>query len=247
MAEIADFQTRMRRRPSSESGIIRACLPPFLANLSWGGVRTLSEMHTPHTMNDFSLGSISLLIQSLQKGDSRSATELFARYFPRLLKLAQKVLAARTLPMEADDAVQDAFLQFFGGIQLGNYDQPLRRDDLWRILSMITVQKARKQLGREATAKRGGGRVRLESQVGGTGSGAFRLDSQLGSLSTAECDLIVTEMFEQLGDELREVAILRLAGYTNPEIKVLLNSSLRSIERQVQIVRATWKEYLDGH
>jgi len=198
------------------------------------------------TMNDFSLGSISLLIQSLQKGDSRSATELFARYFPRLLKLAQKVLAARTLPMEADDAVQDAFLQFFGGIQVGNYDQPLRRDDLWRILSMITVQKARKQLGREATAKRGGGRVRLESQIGGTGSGAFRLDSQLGSLSTAECDLIVAEMFEQLDDELREVAILRMAGYTNPEIKVLLNSSLRSIERQVQIVRATWKEYLDG-
>jgi DNA-directed RNA polymerase specialized sigma24 family protein len=197
-----------------------------------------------NTMNDYSLGSISQLFQLLQQGNSQSATEIFARYFPRLLKLAQRVLAARTLPMEAEDAVQDAFLQFFNSVQLGTYDQPLRRDDLWRILSMITVQQSRKQLGREATAKRGGGRVRLESQMVSAGSGTFRLDAQLGSLSTAECDLIFTEMLEQLGDELREVAILRLAGYTNPEIKVLLNSSLRSIERRVQIVRATWKEYL---
>ncbi|MEQ1830633.1 MAG: ECF-type sigma factor [Pirellula sp.] len=198
-------------------------------------------------MNDDSLGSITLYFRSLQKGDSQSATAIFVRYFPRLLNLAQRVLIARSLPVEAEDAVQDAFLQFFNSVQLGSYDQPLRRDDLWRILSMITIQKARKQLVRETTAKRGGGRVKLESQIGSSGSGAFRLDSQLGSLSTAEWDVIVAEMFEKLGDELREVAILRLAGYSNPEIKVLLNSSLRSIERRVQIVRATWKEYLNGN
>ena len=198
-------------------------------------------------MNEDSLGSVSLLFQSLQKGDSKSATEIFARYFPRLLKLAQRVLVARSLPVEAEDTIQDTFLQFFNSVQLGSYDQSLRRDDLWRILSVITVQKARKQLGREATAKRGGGRVKPESQIVSSDSGAFRLDSQLGSLSTAEYDLIVTEMLEQLGDELREVAILRLAGYTNSEIKVLLDSSLRSIERRVQIVRATWKEYLDDN
>ena len=183
----------------------------------------------------------------MQKGDSKSATEIFARYFPRLLKLAQRVLVARSLPVEAEDTIQDTFLQFFSSVQLGSYDQSLRRDDLWRILSVITVQKARKQLGREATAKRGGGRVKPESQIVSSDSGAFRLDSQLGSLSTAEYDLIVTEMLEQLGDDLREVAILRLAGYTNSEIKVLLDSSLRSIERRVQIVRSTWKEYLDDN
>ena len=88
--------------------------------------------------------------------------------------------------------------------------------------------------------------LRLNSKVGSRARVSIPRD-KLEGIATAECDLIVTEMFEQLGDELREVAILRLAGYTNPEIKVLLNSSLRSIERQVQIVRATWKEYLDGH
>ena len=202
----------------------------------------------PTIMNEDSLGSVSLLFQSLQKGDSKSATKIFVRYFPRLLKLAQKVLATHSLPAEADDTVQEAFLQFFNSVSLGSYDQPLRRDDLMRILSMITVQKARKQLAREAAEKRGDGRVKLESQIASnSGSGSFRLDSQMGSFSTAECDLIVAEMFEMLGEDLREVAIMRLAGYTNPEIKVLLKTSLRSIERRVQIIRATWKDYSEGN
>jgi DNA-directed RNA polymerase specialized sigma24 family protein len=148
----------------------------------------------------------------------------------------------RNFPAEAEDAVQDAFMQFFEGVQTGKYGHPINRDDLWRILSMMTVQKVRKQLTREYAKKRGGGHVLQASQLKGGGSGSYRLDEALAVLPTAEWDLAFAELLEQLSPELQDVAIMRLAGYTNAQIKDLLACSLRSVERRVQIIRTIWHE-----
>jgi DNA-directed RNA polymerase specialized sigma24 family protein len=194
-------------------------------------------------MNDDSLGSISLLFLQLRTGDRDSARLLWQRYFPRLMGLAQSVLTGRKLPLGAEDAVQEAFAKFFQRVESGKYEESLRRDDLWRILGMLTVQKARKQSKREGALKRGSGRVRNESELAIGASGGFRLDMLFLHVNTADCDIIFQEMLDQLADDLQEIAILRLMGYTNGQIKEFLNCSLRSVERRVQLIRSIWQDY----
>ena len=48
----------------------------------------------------------------------------------------------------------------------------------------------------------------------------------------------VREMLDGLGDEvLRQIAILKLEGYTNPEVAQRLNIALRSVERKLLLIR----------
>jgi len=195
-------------------------------------------------MHEESLGSISQFFQQLQlKGDAQSAKEIWIRFFPRLLGLSGKILSGRDFPLGAEDAVQDAFFQFFVSVQSGRYSHSMNREDLWRVLCMITVQKSRRQLIRERAAKRGQGLVRLESQMHLPNGQEFRLDEMIASVPTSEWDLVIAEMLEQLSDELRDVAILRMAGFTNLQIKESLSCSLRSVERRMQIIRATWEPH----
>lgn len=196
-------------------------------------------------MNDESLGSISILFQLLQtQGDKESTNAIWSRYFPRLLGLAKTILDGRNDPFGAEDAVQEAFIHFFRSVQQGKYEHTMHRDDLWRILSLVTARKARKQIRRESAQKRGSGHVVPASQVNGLDSGSFRMEYAIANLPTIEWDMILTEMLESLTSNLREVAVLRLANYTNVQIKDSLGCSLRSIERRLQIIRATWQEQL---
>lgn len=193
-------------------------------------------------MPDESLGSISLFFQQLQEGDRGAARGVWLRFFPRLSGLARKVLNGRRLPQTSEDAVQDAFFQFFLRVERGEYRRGMRRDDLWRMLSVMTVQAARKLAIREGAQKRGAGKVFNEADIVGSQAAVGSLDEIFGTVSTAECDMICEELLQKLDDDLREIAILRLAGYTNPQIKSMLNCSLRSIERRLQLIRAHWSE-----
>ena len=198
-------------------------------------------------MQEESLGSISLFFQLLQKqDDAHSAFEIWTRFFPRLLGIANKIIAGRAFPLGAEDAVQEAFIQFFRSVQSGRYKHSLNREDLWRVLCVITIRKSRRQITREYAAKRGKGLVKHVSQSPGFNDMEFRLEDAIEAVSTAEWDLFCSEMLEELSDELRDVAIMRLAGYTNPQIKEVLACSLRSIERRLQIIRATWQPHLQS-
>jgi RNA polymerase sigma factor (sigma-70 family) len=198
--------------------------------------------------HDESLGSISLFFQQLQQGDREAVRPVWTRFFPRMMGLARRVLSGRRLPAGAEDAVQEAFVQFFQRVERGDYQRGLHRDDLWKLLSMMTYQIARKQTVREHAQKRGAGRIVSEVDLfawHGDSQAPERLplEQVVGTVSTAEYDLICEELLDQLEEELRAIAVMRLAGYTNQEIKQAMNCSLRSVERRLQLIRAIWSEY----
>ncbi len=195
---------------------------------------------------DQSLGSLSILYIQLLEGDPASGQELWKRCFPRLFGLANSVLRNHQLAQGAEDAVQEAFFQFLQRVRSGRYADALRRDDMWRILGQFTVQRARKILRNERTKKRGGGKVFRESELARSHSDAFKLDALFSTIATVDCDMIFEELLSKLDSELREIALLRLAGYTNSEIKVLQSCSLRSVERRVQLIRSIWGEYAES-
>src|SRR3954462_4749785 len=110
-------------------------------------------------------GSVTHLFSQLQTGEPAAAEALWKRFFPRLVALARRTLAGRPQRVaDADDAVQSAFASFCLRVRAGEF--AIRdRDDLWNLLGVITVNKARMQARREAAQKRGGGRVVSENAL----------------------------------------------------------------------------------
>ena len=57
---------------------------------------------------------------------------------------------------DEEDVAISAFTTLCDGFEAGRYDDVLDRDQLWRLLSVITVNKARKRAAHENRIRRGG-------------------------------------------------------------------------------------------
>ena len=195
-------------------------------------------------------GSITRWIGDLKAGDLAAAQPLWERYFDRLVRLARaRLLAARRPSAEADeeDAALSAFDSFCAGAVRGRFPQLADRDDLWRLLVLITARKVHAQARRQRRRKRGGGLVRSEADLpdGGEGAGGEGLAAAVGAEPTPEFAAMAAEecgrMLAALGDEsLRLVALARLEGYTNDEIAERLGCARRTVARRLELIRKTW-------
>jgi DNA-directed RNA polymerase specialized sigma24 family protein len=81
--------------------------------------------------------------------------------------------------------------------------------------------------GADADARDAG----IEQVVGREPSPAF------AAMVTDEC----RRLLEVLGDEtLRRIALLRMEGYSDPEIAARLGCGLRTVGRKLELIRKTW-------
>lgn len=193
-------------------------------------------MSSPADPSAAALGSITGLYDQFRNGDEQAVALLWKRYLPRLVGLARSTLGGRAVrAVDPDDIVQSAFASFWQGASGGKFDAPTSRENLWNLLGVITVRKARKRIEREQAAKRGGGR-RVES-IGSAPEPA--------SPDNVALELFCNELFDQLEPELRGIAALRMTGHTNAEIARMLECSERKIERKLQLIRAVWEDELE--
>jgi hypothetical protein len=115
-------------------------------------------------------GSITAWIDQLRAGDPAAAQPLWQGYFQRMVGLARQKLRGRlrTAMAGAEDVALSAFDSFCRGAEQGRFPQLADRDDLWRLLFVITERKAIDLVKHENAIRRGGGKVRHEgSRVGG--------------------------------------------------------------------------------
>ena len=184
-----------------------------------------------------------------QTGGSLAAQELWGRYVEQLIRLARKQLG-RTPRRAADeeDVALAAFASFCRGVEAGRFSKLDDRDDLWQILIVLTERKAIDQIRRERAQIRGGGDVRGESALEAgnpSGSSPPGLGRIVDTQPTPEFAALVAEQLEtrlgMLDDEtLQRIALDKLEGYTNEEIAQRRDTSLRSVERRLQLIRRTW-------
>jgi DNA-directed RNA polymerase specialized sigma24 family protein len=189
-------------------------------------------------------GSISRLIVDLKAGDPEAAQPLWERYFDRLVRLARKRLASRRPGMvveDEEDAALSAFDSFCAGAARGRFPRLGDRDDLWRLLVVITARKASAQLQRQRAQKRGGG------QAGRPADGPpTPLEEIIGREPDPEFAALVGEeyarLLDKLGDDgLRQVALWRMEGYTGDEIAERLGCARRTVARRLELIRAIWE------
>jgi DNA-directed RNA polymerase specialized sigma24 family protein len=124
----------------------------------------------------------------------------------------------------------------------GRFPQLADRDDLWRLLVVITTRKVRAQARRRLRQKRGGGQVQPASDLEDAQSDDDLLARAVGSEPTPEFAVMVAEeyrrLLDRLGDDvLRKVAILRMEGHTTDAIAGRLGCARRTIARQLALTR----------
>ena len=103
-------------------------------------------------------GSVTCWVTALKGGDPAAAQAIWERYHRRLVGLARdKLRAARRRAADEEDVVQNAFHSFFKGVAAGRFPRLDDRDNLWRLLVVITARKALDQLAHEHSKRQGGG------------------------------------------------------------------------------------------
>jgi DNA-directed RNA polymerase specialized sigma24 family protein len=191
-------------------------------------------------------------VRGLKAGDPQAIERLWADYFGRLVALARKSLpkAARRASDEEDIALS-AFQSLCNGAAKGQFDKLDDRDDLWRLLVVITLRKARRAMRRGLSQKRGGGHVKGESVflAAGDADTPAGLAEMLGGGPTPAFAAEVAEqcelLLDRLGDNrLRSIAVMKMDGYTVTEIAEELGCGQRSVERSLQLIRAKWSTFL---
>jgi DNA-directed RNA polymerase specialized sigma24 family protein len=199
-------------------------------------------------------GTVTRWIIALKAGDPAAAQPLWERYFTQLVRLARAKLRSRYRPgadADEEDAALSAFDSFCAGIAQGRFPKLADRDDLWRLLVVITARKAWAQVQRRRRLKRGGRRVfgATERDAAEFGDGSKDLEQIVGSEPTPEFAAMVAEQYhyllDALGDEsLAQVALWRMEGYTNDEIAGRLGCAKRTVARRLDLIRKIWIEKL---
>jgi RNA polymerase sigma factor (sigma-70 family) len=186
--------------------------------------------------------TVTTWIHLLQAGETQAAQRLWERYFPRLLEVARaKLYGTAKQVADEEDVALSAFHNFVQAVAQKQIPQLGSRDDLWRALVLITAGKAVDQRRRQQSRKRGGGRPpdRLSDWQ--------EVDQVVGVEPDPAFAAQIAEEFQALlgrlaDDRLREIALLKLEGYTNEEIAERLNCSPRSVTRRLTVIRRIWEE-----
>jgi RNA polymerase sigma factor (sigma-70 family) len=193
--------------------------------------------------------SVDQWIDRLKAGDQEAAAKLWRRYYQRLVGLARKKLGdSPRRAADEEDVVLSAFQSFCQRAQEGRFPDLRDRDDLWHLIVRITERKAYDQLRDQMRKKRGSGLVAGESafmnlQARSEGVG---INGVAGPEPTpqfaAEMIEAVDRLFDQLADdELRQIALHKLEGYTNEEIAGKIGCALPTVERRLRLIRKRWQ------
>ena len=193
--------------------------------------------------------SVTEWLVQLKAGQASQAGPLWQRYKEQLVRLARHKLGrSQRRAADEEDVVLSAFNGFLQGISDGRFMRLDDRDDLWQVLVMLTERQAIAVRRRERTLKRGHGEVRGESVFMAVNSSDFHgagLDQIPTREATPEFAAAMTERLRQLLDMLRDkvleqIALGKLAGYTNQELATKLQISLRAVERKLGLIRERW-------
>jgi DNA-directed RNA polymerase specialized sigma24 family protein len=189
-------------------------------------------------------GSVSRWLGPLQEGDPAAAQQLWQRYFLSLVELArQRLRQAPRRAADEEDVALSAFDSFCRNASQGRFPDLQDRDDLWRLLAVITIRKA-VHLVRDETRQKRGGLVRVAGATDDDQAllleGAFSREPspELAVQMTEECERLLRLLDDE---ELRQVALWRMDGHTVEEIAVRLGCVPRSVKRKLQLIRSLWE------
>jgi RNA polymerase sigma factor (sigma-70 family) len=207
-------------------------------------------------------GSVTYWIAQLKQDDPTAARPLWERFFPQMVALARSRLrGAPSREADEEDVAQEAFASLWRGAVQGRFPELTDRDELWRLLFVLTVRKALHLQTKRRRKKHGGGQVRGDSAwINPADSENAGMDNVPGKAPPPDFPAQVAEECQRLLDmledparvrvsrqraaELRAIAVSKMEGYTNEQIAEQAGCAVSTVERGLQIIRKAWKNEL---
>jgi RNA polymerase sigma factor (sigma-70 family) len=187
-------------------------------------------------------GSVTLLLERLRAGDPAASADatarLWSRYFGALVRLARTRLpGSARRALDEEDIALSAFDSFCRGGAAGRFPDLDDRDDLWRVLATITLRKVSDTIRYEGRKKRGAGRP-------GDATGLLEelFTREPSPEMAAQLVDLVGHLLARLDDDvLRQLARLKVEGYTEEEMADQLGISPRTVRRKLDLIRRLWE------
>lgn len=191
--------------------------------------------------------SITRCIDLLKRGDRAAAEKLWDSYMHRLVALARARLGGTSRrAADEEDVALSAFDSFYRRAECGQFASLTDRDDLWRILVMITERKAIDLMRREGRKSRGEGRVGSLSELERHGAGEVADRGPTPEFAAQVVDEFRV-LLRRLGDDsLRNVALAKMEGYTNKQIAERLGCIEQTVERKLRSIRKIWSTEVES-
>lgn len=197
-------------------------------------------------------GSITRMIAELKEGDRQGVALLWERYFEKLMRVARQQMGQHPRRVADEEDVAMSVMQCLcSGIDRGKFPKLKDRDDLWKLLVVITKNKTTDLLRRHFAQKQGGGKTRGDSifAVGEAGP-APSFDQFLSDEPTPAFLAQMNDEQERLlslldEGSLRQIALWKLECYTNEEIAKKLNVAVATVERKLKRIREAWLKALE--
>ncbi len=196
-------------------------------------------------------------IQRVRTGDESAAQLIWSRYAEQIVEVARRSFgdASRRVSDEEDVAML-ALKSLLAGISRGRFPELDNREQLWRLLMVITTRKAAAVIEHNSRQKRGGGLVRGDSAVGfslessdpSQAAGFDRFPSEkptpdLAALMADETHRLISSLPDKTA---QHVAVLKMEGHTHEEIAEKLGCNVRTVERRLKQIRELWQKRIDG-
>jgi DNA-directed RNA polymerase specialized sigma24 family protein len=171
------------------------------------------------------------LIAKFIEGDDESAGVIWESCHAELMRYAKTKLAGLSAKHElAEDVALSAIKSFMLRAREGKFPNLSDSSNVWKLLYKIASRKAWKTYQKN-NPQRSGTTVEIE-QVQAT---IDRLPQ------------ILDELLDSLADDhLRTIGELHLSGFNNREIAEQLGTYPESIRRSLILIKAKWRDVLDG-
>lgn len=210
---------------------------------------------------------ISTLMQRVRSGDNDAAQQLWERYAEQIVEVARRSLKNSSKRVQdEEDVAMIAFKSLLSGITAGRFSELDHRDQLWRLIMVITTRKAAAVIEKDHRQKRGGGDVRGDSAVmqreiqddgtqrdiegSGEGSGAHGFDRLTSEKPAPDIAAIMADQMEQLllslpDETAQQIVALKMEGFTHEEIARKIDVNTRTVERRLRQIRELWQKITD--
>ncbi|MHC4879377.1 MAG: ECF-type sigma factor [Planctomycetota bacterium] len=224
---------------------------PAISTASDGAVAT------PQPDERASDDDVSGWIRRARHGDEEAAELIWNRYARQVVEVAKRSFgnSSRRVNDEEDVALL-ALKSLLEGLSSGKFPELDGREQLWRLLMVITTRKATAVVEHDNRKKRGGGNVRGDSAVLLSGlatsdphmEGGFdKLPSEkptpdLAALMADETHRLISSLPDTTA---QQIALLKMEGFTHEEIASKLACNVRTVERRLKQIRELWQRRLE--
>ena len=186
-------------------------------------------MDEPHAMSDISLLGL-LKASGAGEVSNSAAEEFYLRYMDRLMSLVERNLAEKyRARFGPDDVVQTVFRTWFRRAQEGVVN-PGTRDEVWKLLSTIALNKVRNKIKFHDAQKRSIGKTMTNEEVlAGVPNPTVQDAADFVDLLDVARD--------QLSENAQETLKMILEGNSNTEIADQLDRTTKSVTRYRHEIR----------